>query len=75
MRTISLDSPYENIRMSIEQEISRGLTPAEWQMLLSSFPMENPKVDDSLAKMQRKAGQQDVIAWMKARFECPVLPK
>jgi len=60
--------------MSIENEMSRGLTPAEWKILLDTFPMENPKADDSLAKIQRKAGQQEVIIWMKERFQCPVLP-
>ena len=53
----------------IVSRMTQGLSPAEWQRLLTNFPLENPKVTDSMEQIQRKAGQQDVINWMKSNFK------
>lgn len=57
---------------NIVDSMARGLTPAEWQKLLAAFPMQNPKVTDSVAQIQREAGKQDVIQWMRSNFKCPL---
>ena len=57
---------------NIVDSMTQGMTPAEWQRLLAAFPMKNPKVTDDIAKIQREAGRQDVIQWMRSNFQCPL---
>ena len=57
---------------NIVDSMTQGMTPAEWQRLLSTFPMKNPKVTDDIATIQREAGRQDVIQWMRSNFKCPL---
>lgn len=37
--------------------------------LTTVFPLLNPSVNDGLSSIQRKAGQQDVLAYIKRKLE------
>jgi hypothetical protein len=58
--------------MSLQQFTAQGLSPQQWKILLDAHPQQIPKVTDSLAQVQREAGKQELIQWMKEKFGCPL---
>ena len=43
---------------------SKGMTKQAFARLVQTFPDQPPKVEDNMAKIQREAGKQEVIAWL-----------
>lgn len=55
--------------MKDQVSLSRASVPALLKHLKSLFPLQNPEVHDSLSTIQRKAGHQDVLAYIEMKLK------
>lgn len=44
---------------------SKGMTRAAYEALCRTFPYQRPKVNATVAEVQRAEGQRDILEWLE----------